>query len=131
MEGGDRRHGGALTTRRSLAGLVVLVLAVGLATQWWQGAAARSEGERLAALARPGDIRMLSSETCVYCTAARRWMSEQRVAFDECFIERDADCRALYEATTARGTPTLLVRGQVQLGFDARRVIAALERAPA
>ncbi|HET9821366.1 MAG TPA: glutaredoxin family protein [Burkholderiaceae bacterium] len=131
MEGGDRRHGGALSTRRSLLGLAALALAVGGATTWWQGNAARRDGERLAALAGPGDIRMLSSETCVFCAAARRWLTGHRVAFDECFIERDADCRALYEATGARGTPTLLVRGQAQLGFDARRVIAALERAPA
>lgn len=131
MEGGDRRHGGALNSRRSLLGLVAVVLAAGALTAWWQGDAARRDAQRLAALARPGDIRMLSSETCVYCAAARRWMTEHRVAFDECFIERDADCRTLYEAAGARGTPTLLVRGQVQLGFDAKRVAVALERAPA
>ena len=81
MEGGDRRHGGALNSRRSLLGLVAVVLAAGALTAWWQGDAARRDAQRLAALARPGDIRMLSSETCVYCAAARRWMTEHRVAF--------------------------------------------------
>ena len=117
---------------RSIAGLLLLllVLAVSAGMSWWQGASERRLGERLAAAARPGDIRMLSSDTCVFCAAARRWMTENRVRFDECSIERDPQCKALYDATLARGTPTLLVRGQAQLGFDAQRVLAALERAP-
>ena len=113
--------------RASLGLLVVLVLAAGAANQWWQGASERRDGARLAALAQPGDIRMLASVTCVYCEAARRWMTAQGVRFDECFIERDAQCRALYDASGARGTPTLLVRGRVQVGFQAQRVIEALQ----
>ena len=113
--------------RASLGLLVVLVLAAGAANQWWQGASERRDGARLAALAQPGDIRMLASVTCVYCEAARRWMTAQGVRFDECFIERDAQCQALYDASGARGTPTLLVRGRVQVGFQAQRVIEALQ----
>ena len=114
---------------RALVLLLALVLGAGTASQWWAHGSEGRRGERLAALAGPGDIRMLSSETCVYCAAARRWMTEHRVRFDECFIERDAQCKLLYEAAQARGTPTLLVRGQVQTGFDAARVLAALEAA--
>ena len=116
--------------RRSLAVLLALVLLASAATQWWGSSAERRQGERLAARAQPGDIRMLSSETCVYCAAARRWLAEYRVRFDECFIERDVQCKVLYDATQARGTPTLIVRGQVQLGFNAGKVLAALEAAP-
>jgi glutaredoxin len=112
---------------RSLAVLLTLVLATSAATQWWGYASERRQGEQMAALAQPGDIRMLSSRTCVYCSAARRWMSEHRVRFDECFIERDPSCRALYDATLARGTPTLIVRGRLQVGFDAAGIIKVLE----
>lgn len=111
----------------SIALLFVLVLGVSAGMQWWGHAGEQGRGERLAAVARAGDIRMLSSETCVFCTAARRWMAEYRVPFDECFVERDAQCRAAYDATLARGTPTLIVRGQVLLGFDAGKVLAVLE----
>jgi len=111
----------------SIGGLLVLVLAASAGTQWWQGASERRAYTRLAALAQPGDIRMLSSQTCVFCEAARWAMNTHNVRFDECFIERDADCKALYDASAARGTPTLLVRGQVQVGFDVQRVIGALE----
>lgn len=111
----------------SIGGLLALVLAATAAMQWWEGASERGAYTRLASLAQPGDIRMLSSETCAFCEAARRTLTTHRVRFDECFIERDADCKALYDATAGRGTPTLLVRGQVQLGFDVRKVLGALE----
>lgn len=119
-----------MAPRRSLLALGLAVLLALAASQALQGWGERGTAEQLAQRARPGDIRMISSVTCPYCEAARRWMSANQVTFDECFIERDAQCQALYEATQARGTPTLLVRGQVQLGFDARRVLAAL-KAPA
>ena len=114
------------TRPRSLLGLAALVVGVGVASQWWSASSERRLGAQLAAAARAGDIRMISSDTCVYCVSARRWMTEHGVGFDECFIERDAQCRTIYEATQARGTPTLIVRGKVQLGFDAARVLAGL-----
>lgn len=97
--------------------LVVIVLAA-LASWGWRAHVARADGERLSGLARPGDIRMISSETCGWCTAARRWMTQERIPFDECFIEREARCLADYEALGAQGTPTLIVRGQRVIGFD-------------
>jgi glutaredoxin len=112
---------------RSIAALLLLVLGASAAQQWWAGAAERRLGERLAALAQPGDIRMLSSEVCPYCEAARRVMQAHGVRFDECFVERDRECQALYNATLARGTPTLIVRGQLQVGFRIERVIEALQ----
>ena len=113
---------------RLLLVLLALLLATGAATQWWSTTRDHRLGQQLAASAVAGDIRMLSSDTCVFCVTARRWLTQHGVAFNECFIERDAQCRLLYEATQARGTPTLIVRGQVQLGFDAARVLAALAR---
>ena len=111
---------------RSLLVLLALVVGAGAAAQWWSSSRDGRLGAQLAAAARAGDIRMLSSDTCVYCVTARRWLTRHSVAFEECFIERDTQCRALYEATQARGTPTLIVRGKAQLGFDAERVLAAL-----
>jgi len=115
-----------VSRRPSLWVLLLLVFGASAATQWWSSTSERRLGRHLAASAGAGDIRMLSSDVCVYCTTARRWMTQQGVSFSECFVERDPQCRVLYEATQARGTPTLIVRGQVQLGFDAARVLAAL-----
>lgn len=116
---------------RSLAGLVVLVVGVSGASGWWREHQATTLGRQLAlAASRPNDIEMLSSVTCVFCERARRWMTLHQVPFKECFIERDALCAQRYQALGGQGTPTLLVRGQAQLGFSADRVLAGLLAQP-
>ena len=88
----------------------------------------KQAGAALAALAKPGDIVMLSSETCEYCKQARAWFKEHQVAFGECFIERDAACKAAYDALQSPGTPMLVVRGQRQVGFSPERVAQTLRQ---
>lgn len=105
--------------------LIVIALAA-LASWAWRAHVDRTDGERMAAQVQPGDIRMVSSETCGWCTAARRWMTAQGLPFDECFIERDAHCRAQYDSLGAPGTPTLVVRGQRIVGFDRAALAEAL-----
>lgn len=112
--------------RKDLWLLLVLVLGfMGLA-QWAGSRQAEQQGEQLRALARPGDIRMLSSETCVFCKRAHAWLSEQGVPFRECLVERDAACRAEYAARGAQGTPTFVVRDHTVVGFDRMRFIELL-----
>ena len=113
--------------------LAVLAGLVGVfwgGAQWAGGREAQRQGEALRELARPGDILMLSSTTCVFCKRASAWLQEQQVPHRECFIERDAACLAEYQARGARGTPTFVVRGQTVLGFDPQRLRAIL-RSPA
>jgi glutaredoxin len=107
---------------RSLLTLALIVLCVMAASRWWAGRHDSRLGDAMAALAAPGDIRMLSSTTCAYCAKARDWLREHEVAFAECFIETDAACAKQYEAVRAPGTPVMMVRGQPMLGFDAQRV---------
>lgn len=113
--------------RRSNA---VAVLMVGLLA-WGLGRVVQTQvrdgqADALRAVARQGDIRMISSVTCIFCTKARQYMTEHRIPFEECVIERDAACLNDYKRLGASGTPTMLVRGQRQLGFDPLRVTAAL-----
>jgi glutaredoxin len=115
-----------MPSRRSLIALVALVLVVAGASEWWREHQAQLVGRELAQLARPGDISMISSTTCVFCTRARQFMTVQQVPFTECFIETDPACAQRYQVLGAQGTPTLQVRGQVQLGFSARAVREAL-----
>ena len=116
------------TSRKQLLGLALLVLAVSAANRWWVARHDDAQGQQLAALARPGDIRMISSEHCVICLQARNWLLSNQVAFSECLIERDAACRADFDALGAAGTPVMVVRGQPQLGFNAERLRLALAR---
>jgi len=113
-------------SRRSLWSLLAVVLAAGAVTEGARAWVQHQRAEALRAVARPGDLRMLSSETCVFCTQARTWLTRERLPFEECFVERDARCAADYERLGRPGTPTLLVRGQPQLGFDPERITAAL-----
>ncbi len=113
----------------SLWGLALLVLVVGVANTWWASHQKQRLGAQVAALAGPGDLHMVASETCGVCIVARRWFTEHRVHFTECLIEQDADCRAAYERWGAPGTPVMVVRGQPQLGFSPELLRRALERA--
>ena len=115
-------------SRRSLFGLVVLVLAFSGGSQWWQGRQDRQRGQQLAALAQPGDIHMLASQYCSICWVARAWFTDHKVAYTECMIETDAACRQMFDKYGAPGTPVMVVRGQPQLGFDPSRLQAALQR---
>jgi glutaredoxin len=109
---------------------MVTVLLVGMLA-WGLGRVVQTQvrdgqADALRAVARPGDIRMLSSVSCIFCLKARQYLTEHRIPFEECLIERDAACLADYKRLGASGTPTLLVRGQRQLGFDPQRVTSAL-----
>ena len=112
---------------RSLAGLLLMLLLVQGGADWWREHSAGRLAEQIARQARPGDIALISSSTCVFCERARRWLTLHQVPFSECFIERDAACAARYQALGARGTPTVVVRGQPQLGFSPERVLSRLQ----
>lgn len=114
------------SSRASVFSLVLLVLCVSAGTQWWHGAREAKLGQALASRVAPGDIRLLSSDTCEACHFARHWLTSHGVPFSECSIERDAQCAAALRAAQAPGTPVVMVRGKPQLGFDPRRVLEAL-----
>lgn len=115
-------------SRKAWLGLLVLVLVVSTANQWWVGRQKAALGRQVAELARAGDIHMLSSDSCAICVVARGWLTENKVPFTECSIERDTACRDTFDATRAPGTPVMLVRGQPQVGFDAQRVLQRLQQ---
>lgn len=118
------------TDRRPLWVAAALILATTAAMSWWQQHRDDALGREIAAHARPGDIRMLSSITCVYCTQARQWMQAQQVPFTECFIERDEACATQFRALMQPGTPVLLVRGRAQLGFSPQALRDRLAATP-
>ncbi|WP_170130747.1 glutaredoxin family protein [Sphaerotilus hippei] len=109
----------------TLAGLVALGALASTGLRHWQD---RQLGAGLRAQVRPGELRLISSTDCHHCDRARDWLQRQQVAFSECLIERDAECRREHERTGASGTPVVRVAGQVQLGFDPQRVLQRLER---
>jgi glutaredoxin len=118
-----------LLARLRRSGLLA-ALAVGVAA-WGVGRLVQTQvqagrAEELRALVQPGELRMISSLSCIFCTRARQYLVEHRIPVEECFIERDPACRAEYTRLGAAGTPTVLVRGQPQLGFDPARIARTL-----
>ena len=111
---------------RSGLGLLALILAVTAASEAWRAWSARRVGQEAAALAKPGDIVMIASDTCAYCAQARHWFATHGVPYSECSIERDAACAERFAALLAPGTPVILVRDRPQVGFSPQRVVAAL-----
>lgn len=107
-------------------GLVIALAYLGL--QWWQGRQADGVGQQLAAVARPGDILMYSTDTCVYCHRAMAQMDRWAVPYAVCDIDRNATCAQTYRQAGAPGTPLMKVKEQWQLGFSAEGVLAALQR---
>lgn len=116
-------------TSSALWPLLLIVLVVGGLMQvarYWQS---EQQGQALRALVQPGDVLMLSSSSCVFCTQARGWLDAQRIPYRECFIESDAECAAQYRAQMAPGTPTFVLRGQQRVvGFDKERIRQLLAR---
>jgi glutaredoxin len=118
--------GHEMSKPRSLFSLVVLVLVVSAASEWWYGREQARLGAQIAAASAPGDIEMLSSRTCVFCDRAREWFGAHHVPVNECVIESDARCAERFAALRAVGTPVLVVRGQVQVGFNPELIAKAL-----
>ena len=118
------------TSKRSLLGLISVVVIGAAAMQgfaWWSR---ERLGAQVAANAKPGDIHMIASVTCIYCAAARTWFDENRVPFTECEIERDAACAAKYNALMAPGTPVMLVLGKRLHGFSPQAIADVLATRP-
>jgi glutaredoxin len=110
-----------------LLGLALVMAYAGL--KIWRRVEPAMLEQRLAAAARPGDISMLSSNTCSDCVDARLRLDKLKVPYAECVVETDAGCAARFKALKALGTPTFVVRGERQTGLDLKRMVAALEAA--
>lgn len=100
------------------------------ALQWWQ---AQQQSQALADVLRrqpvlASDVLMYTTSTCPYCAQARNWLSQNRVPFTECNVERESPCLAEYERQGAPGVPLMQVRGAWHLGFDAQWVVLVLQR---
>jgi hypothetical protein len=130
MQAGLHHNGLRYPFRQPWLQLGLLLAVVTLGLQAWKSQRQQAIGERIAAAVAPGELRMISSETCGICTQGRRWFTEHKVAFSECFVERDAACQAEFETLRAPGTPVILVRGRPQLGFSPPRIAESLSTDP-
>lgn len=110
----------------SLWSLLLLVLAVmgaSEAVSWWRD---RGVAAEIAAARGSQRIVLYTTQSCVYCHKAKAWLRAHDIPWDECDVERDAACRATFEAQGAPGTPITRVGAHWRLGFDPGWVAQAL-----
>jgi glutaredoxin len=81
----------------------------------------------LALHVKPGDLQMISSLTCTYCTQAQRWFKKHQLPFSECFVEKDPACAKAYLDLRTPGTPVIFIKGQKILGFDPNEITKILK----
>ncbi|HBN10197.1 MAG TPA: NrdH-redoxin [Cyanobacteria bacterium UBA8530] len=75
-------------------------------------------------------ITVYSTDTCPYCTLAKRYLSDKGVVFNEVNVARDQQAaREMVKKTGQMGVPVLDIDGTVILGFDKPRIDAALKTA--
>lgn len=76
----------------------------------------------------PGKVILYATEWCGYCAKTRQFMDRANIPYVEYDIEKSSEGKRQYDALGARGVPVLLVKGEVVVGYDPRRIVAILDR---
>jgi glutaredoxin 3 len=72
-------------------------------------------------------VTVYTTPTCGFCRAAKRYLQEKRVSFREIDVSRDATAAdEIARKTGRRAVPVIDINGRLVVGFDKRRLNAAL-----
>jgi len=72
-------------------------------------------------------VTVYTTPTCGFCRAAKRYLQEKRVRFHEIDVSLDtAAADQIARRTGRRAVPVIDVNGRLIVGFDKRRLNAAL-----
>jgi glutaredoxin 3 len=72
-------------------------------------------------------VTVYTTQTCGFCRAAKRYLQEKRVSFREIDVSRDATAAdEIARKTGRRAVPVIDINGRLVVGFDKRRLNAAL-----
>jgi len=85
------------------------------AWSWWQD---RALAQQIRQLAKPGDIVMFDSNTCVYCLKAQAWLKMHSITWQSCNVDTTPMCQTQFQQQSSPGTPLFKVSGKWRLGFD-------------
>lgn len=120
--------------QRGMSKLLLLVCLAGAA--WWgyQKGAPGGEAQEMAKLVaglEASDVMIYGASWCPHCKAAKKWMGEQGIKFEECDVQASKTCAdQLMRLDPQGGIPYFIVKGQhIKDGFDAAEFVAALKAA--
>jgi glutaredoxin 3 len=72
-------------------------------------------------------VTVYTTPTCAFCKAAKRYLREKRVRFQEVDVSHDTTAAdEIARRTGRRAVPVIEVNGRLIVGFDKRRLNAAL-----
>lgn len=63
-------------------------------------------------------ILIYTSSTCPHCTTAKDYLNKNHLKFEEKNVSTDALARSEMQSLGAMGVPTLVVNGQMMVGFN-------------
>ena len=72
-------------------------------------------------------VVVYSTPTCRFCVAVKRYLKDHKIPFRDVDVSRDAQAAAeMTRKSGQRGVPVIDVNGRTIVGFDKRRLNAAL-----
>jgi glutaredoxin len=96
-----------------------------------EGNALRANSREAPALVKAeagDDLVLYSAVWCPYCKRAKEWLADNKIAYRDCDVEKEAACTAHMQAMETRGVPVMVYKGKVQYGFNAEWVKAVMQR---
>ena len=68
-------------------------------------------------------VTVYSTQSCVYCNAAKKFFSEKGVSYTEHDVGNDLARREeMIKKTNQMGVPVIDMDGQIVIGFDQRKI---------
>lgn len=73
-------------------------------------------------------VTIYTAPTCVHCKAAKAYMKEHNIPYEEKNVMEDADARSWMLERGYRGVPVITVNEEEIVGFDKERLESLLEK---
>jgi glutaredoxin-like YruB-family protein len=72
-------------------------------------------------------VVIYTTPTCTYCESAKQFFQEHNVEYIEHDVSQDvAKAQEMVEKSGQTGVPVIEIDGEIIVGFDKRRIMAAL-----
>lgn len=69
------------------------------------------------------DIKIYSTPTCPYCKLAKQYISSKNLNYEDIDVSQDKTAiEAMVKLSGQMGVPTVVINGQIVVGFDKTRI---------
>lgn len=73
-------------------------------------------------------VKVYSTQTCPYCHAAKDFLKENKIAFEDIDVSKDHDAaQEMIEKSGQMGVPVIDINGTIIVGFDKAAMKKALK----